>query len=312
MPKKLVFDDDALRRIVASSVSFWMVAKILRPHRPGAIYKTAQRRIRELGIDTSHFTFDSRRERRWTDDDLRTAVRSSRNVSQVIRRLGLIPAGGNYDQVQRRIALLEINTSHFNRSGVGWAKGMVLGHRPLDAVLVAGIRTSSHSLKLRLFRAGLKTPRCETCGWAECDSNGRIPVELDHINGDRFDNRLENLRILCPNCHSLQPTHRGLNKQSMKAKRNMASEGRTLRWAHRNPVGSECRPPGFLIQCVARGSNPQALLKAGIFKTPEYTEFLQPRGRITRYHGRRRALHGASPRQRASARSAAVSRAPFR
>lgn len=42
--------------------------------------------------------------------------------------------------------------------------------------------------------------------------DGRIPLELDHINGDRHDNRLENLRVLCPNCHSLKPTHRGLNR----------------------------------------------------------------------------------------------------
>lgn len=54
----------------------------------------------------------------------------------------------------------------------------------------------------------------ERCGWAERAEDGRIPVELDHKNGDRFDNRFENLQILCPNCHSLQPTHRGKNVKS--------------------------------------------------------------------------------------------------
>ncbi|MDE1988391.1 MAG: HNH endonuclease, partial [Patescibacteria group bacterium] len=44
-----------------------------------------------------------------------------------------------------------------------------------------------------------------------------LPLELDHINGDRHDNRLENLRILCPNCHSLKPTHRGRNMNKHKA-----------------------------------------------------------------------------------------------
>ncbi len=57
----------------------------------------------------------------------------------------------------------------------------------------------------------LKKPECEECGWAKRSEDGRIPLELDHINGDSHDNRLENLRILCPNCRSLEPTHRGMN-----------------------------------------------------------------------------------------------------
>lgn len=61
------------------------------------------------------------------------------------------------------------------------------------------------------FAAGLKQPRCELCGWETLAPDGRLPLELDHVNGVRTDHRLENLRILCPNCHSLQPTHRGLN-----------------------------------------------------------------------------------------------------
>lgn len=60
---------------------------------------------------------------------------------------------------------------------------------------------------------GLKPACCEECGWAKISNDGRLPLELDRINGDRNDNRIENLRILCPNCHSLQPTHRGRNKK---------------------------------------------------------------------------------------------------
>ena len=136
-----------------------------------------------------------------------------RSRSPWIRALGMVPAGGNYDQVPRRIRELELDTSHL--TGMRWNTGGKFVPRPatpLEEVLVAGRWTGSTVLEHRLFRAGLKTPRCELCGWAERAPDGRIPVELDHINGDRFDNRLENLRILCPNCHSLQPTHRGLNQ----------------------------------------------------------------------------------------------------
>jgi hypothetical protein len=67
---------------------------------------------------------------------------------------------------------------------------------------------SSHKLKLKLLRDGLKTHRCERCNQDEWMGEP-IPVELHHVNGDRFDNRLENLQLLCPNCHALTDNHAG-------------------------------------------------------------------------------------------------------
>jgi len=217
--------DDALRRAVESARNFEEVAKILQLDQGSTTRERLQKRARTLNLDTTHFiakqpTLRRAKRRRWSDDDLQIAVRDSSTVAQVLRRIGLIAAGGNYDQVQRRIAELAIDTTHLR--GRGWNVGLKYDPRaiaPLEEVLVANRWTSSHALKKRLFKAGLKEPRCELCGWAERAPDGRIPVELDHINGDRFDNRLENLRILCPSCHSLQPTHRGLNKKSMREKR---------------------------------------------------------------------------------------------
>lgn len=66
---------------------------------------------------------------------------------------------------------------------------------PLESLLVVGGRVQSFVLKKRLYVAGLKKSKCELCGWAEVSPDGRIPVELDHINGNHEDNRIENLRV---------------------------------------------------------------------------------------------------------------------
>lgn len=133
----------------------------------------------------------------------------------VLQKLGLVPAGGNYHQVSLRIVALELNTNHFMGKGwnVGWQFDPRAPKRKLSELLVKDRPTQSHKLRLRLIDEGLKQPKCEECGWGKTAPDGRLPLELDHINGDHYDNRLENLRILCPNCHSLQPTHRGKNKK---------------------------------------------------------------------------------------------------
>lgn len=159
------------------------------------------------------------RVRSWTDEELIAAVKVSRSYRNVLILLQLIPAGGNYEQIKRRIADLSISTAHF--TGIGWNIGLKFvpnPAQPLEVLLVKDGRAQSFVLKKRLFQEGLKKPECELCGWAQMSLDGRIPVELDHINGDHYDNRIENLRILCPNCHSLQPTHRGRNKKVRLAK----------------------------------------------------------------------------------------------
>lgn len=215
--RKRRWTDDQLREAIASSTSFREAASRL-----GSIEsrKGVHLQARKLGLDTSHFAHGRERKRRWTDDQLRSAVAASRSIAQTIRSVGLVPAGGNFAIVTRRIRDLGLDVSHM--TGKGWNVGGVFRPRPatpLSEVLVANRWTTSHELKLRLIRAGLKEARCEICGWAEQAADGRIPVELDHINGDRDDNRLVNLRILCPNCHSLQPTHRGLNRRSVRRRR---------------------------------------------------------------------------------------------
>jgi hypothetical protein len=165
--------------------------------------------------------------RGWTEEQLVQAVASSRSYRQVMLKLGILPRGGNYATIQHYIVTLDLDTSHF--LGRGWNLGggfKPLTPPPLSELLVADLYVQSFKLKLRLFNEGLKKPSCEICGWAERSFDGRIPVELDHINGNHMDNRIENLRILCPNCHSLQLTHRGVNRGKQKNYRH----ARVVEW----------------------------------------------------------------------------------
>lgn len=79
--------------------------------------------------------------------------------------------------------------------------------KPASDYLYNGSMVGSHDLKLKLIRDGIKKPECESCrasNWLD----GSVPLELHHISGDRYDNRLENLQLLCPNCHALTDNHR--------------------------------------------------------------------------------------------------------
>ncbi len=136
---------------------------------------------------------------------------ASTSLAQVIGRLGLRVAGGNYATVRQAIEQAGLDTSHFR--GQAWNKGRKSGPvRPLEDYLSNRYPISSYRLKVRLTHEGIFTWRCNQCGgtaWL-CQP---IPLELEHRDGNPGNNLLDNLELLCPNCHAQTPTYRSRNRK---------------------------------------------------------------------------------------------------
>ncbi|MGW5458462.1 HNH endonuclease signature motif containing protein [Streptomyces sp. NPDC003996] len=167
-------------------------------------------RMRKLGVDVAHF---EREGVKWTREILEEAVAASTNMCEVLRRLGLEVVGGHHTHISRRIEAYGIDTSHFQlptRRGKPWRA------RTPEALLVEqpvgrARRIPGDRLKWAMTSVGLPE-RCARCGIEPVWRGRPLPLEVDHIDGNWRDNRIENLRFLCPNCHSTTDNYRGRGK----------------------------------------------------------------------------------------------------
>lgn len=149
-------------------------------------------------------------QRRWTDDDFVRAVARCTNFTDVLRALGLRPAGGNHRAMRRAAERLGVELAHFTdeRRLRGLRAARERGRRRLEDVFCRGSSVNPSILRKRARRL-LAPIRCEARGNTGERHGAPLTLQLDHRNGIRDDNRLENLRWLCPNRHSQTATFAG-------------------------------------------------------------------------------------------------------
>lgn len=203
------YDAETFRCEAAAARTFSELCRALGLVPRGANYDTLRSYAEECGVDLQHLEAAIRRRPDVAREDLLAAVEGARSKAEVLRKLGEQPTSAAYSWLKRQARKLSVR---IDAAGQGWAAGVQRPRRvPVERYLVLGPpRISSSKLRERLVESGLLAARCDRCElthWLERP----IPLELDHINGDRTDNRLRNLRLLCPNCHALTPTYRGRN-----------------------------------------------------------------------------------------------------
>lgn len=215
--RKSKYTRDVLAPIVANSSSLTDVIRRLGLHVTGGNWRYIRGRIRHLELDTSHFhgAF-ARRISKMTRDDLADLVEAHTSVAQVAVALGLPDHGRAHRNLKARIEALALDTSHFR--GSAWSRGETRETHPsIDRLVRKRMRPDSdvfvenaapyngNRITKRLLAMGVAYA-CAQCGINEW--RGRpLTLHLDHINGINNDNRRENLRLLCPNCHSQTDTY---------------------------------------------------------------------------------------------------------
>lgn len=172
--------------------------------------------IRSHQINIDHFGTEKKipTSSRWKDvTTVKCAAEQASNLGEFLSILGLSSKGSNRDTAKMHISRLGIDTTHWDKHRVNGLED----YRTISAISLDEILNGQHPtyktylLKNRLIKEGIKQNSCEMCGITEWNAKP-LAIHLDHVNGISTDHRLENLRMLCPNCHSQTDTYAGKNR----------------------------------------------------------------------------------------------------
>jgi hypothetical protein len=180
----------------------------------GGNYKVFYRNAKKFDVNVAAFinpsTYGVQKEKRACikDSNLIKAIEDNISFRAILLEFGLTEGSSNYRWLKAKINKLKIDTSHFlgeahlRGKTHNWSK-----KTPLKKLLIVNsVVGNSHHLKIRLIKENILKEECNRCGITEWEGD-KLSLHLDHINGINTDYRIENLRLLCPNCHSLTETY---------------------------------------------------------------------------------------------------------
>lgn len=145
---------------------------------------------------------------KYTREVLEPIVAQSVSVADVVRQLGLRPNGGAHSHLCRVIKKLDLDTSHFRRTNPGARRRRLAAEEILVPNRLEGRREKPPLLRRALIEIGVPY-ECAMCGNDGTWMGIPLTLEIDHIDGDLFNNSPSNLRFLCPNCHRQTPNFAG-------------------------------------------------------------------------------------------------------
>lgn len=158
-------------------------------------------------------------------EQIKKYVEESFSIAQVLKKMRLKCTGGNYTYFHKVIRENNIDISHF--TGKLWCKGKHTDtySRPIEDYLNNEAPISSTKLRRKLLNNGIKINKCELCGITSWN-DAPLVMHLHHKDGNHFNNNLDNLQILCPNCHSQTDTYSGKKnkEQDIESKKKAKSK----------------------------------------------------------------------------------------
>jgi hypothetical protein len=219
MSNKYVYQipDNEFISIVTSSSNIRQALVSMGLVPKGGNYQTFKNRCKTLGIKMPEVKkmdpSEKPKRESVTDQEIVSSCAQSIGRASTLKRLGLKEnIRSNVLWIDSQIERLNIDTQHWVGQGHLFGKTHDWSNKlPIEELLQKDSNHNSHHLRSRLIKEGLMENICKECGILDWRGKS-LSLHLDHINGDKHDNRLENLRLLCPNCHSQTETYCGKNK----------------------------------------------------------------------------------------------------
>lgn len=173
---------------------------------------TIHKKAQEYGVKK---ICNSKYYKNYDEEKLKLIIKNSKSFADVARKMNYARASG-FVLVKKFIKHYNIDISHFDTQQEQWRKSLISLKNtiPLHKILIENSTYNRNHLKIRLYKENLKKEECEICGQGPIWMGKKIALILDHINGIRDDNRINNLRIVCPNCNASLDTHCGKNKHT--------------------------------------------------------------------------------------------------